>query len=277
MWQKPGVTHLRVAMAAAALAGAPAVARAELEPLTMPGWRTAPAAVVRVDYLGATGEVHGVATTLGYRRPVSPTLELSGEAGVQWAARAGVDGVSLSNVGVGARYRPDGLGGLAVRVAATVPLASGGGGEAALPGVVHGGLRIADGERFAAGLVTGLVAAGLRLDRARAFAQAEAGVLLAARRDADDEAWLQLGLAGGIRAVGPVALVAELTTRAGIVTGPLPAIDAEPPETFRHVLDLGLRAALPRGGAAARLQVPLDGALRARDVFVAGVEYRLEL
>lgn len=123
------------------------------------------------------------------------------------------------------------------------------------------------------------VAAARRVDRAKAFAQVElAAVALIRGGGASDELQLRLGLAGGVRVVRRVSLLGELTTVSGILSGGLDRLAPdEPAEDFRHTLDLGLRADLPRLTLTVRLEVPLDHSLRSRDAYLAGLSASLPL
>jgi len=261
-----GAMSGRVLVVIAILFEAPAHA----DPFVMPPLALEDQASAAVDVVGSNGD-HGVSIMLGYRRRVTSHVAVTAEAGVQGASRGEAGGWSLANITLGGMYL---AGSSAVRVAATVPLASDDG-DAAIP-AEQSAYRVADGERFAARQGAVLLAGARRLDRAKAFAQVELGALALIRADLPDELRLRLGLAGGVRVVRRVALIGELTTVSGILSGGLdPLAAGEPAEDFRHALALGLRVDLPRGVLGLRLEVPLDGALRSRDAYVAGVEYRV--
>jgi len=256
-----------VAVLIAAFATAPRVAQADLTGFVMPSLALEHQVGVSIDYLGAT-DVQGVSVMGDYRRPVSAHVAVTAQAGVQGGARGDAGGWSLANVTLGGLYVSGPSG---VRVAATVPLASDEG-DAAIPPDVHGTLRVPDGERFAAGTGALLVAASRRIDRPKTFAQVELGVLALVRADRPDELQLHLGLAGGVRVVDRVALIGELTTVSGILSGGLDRLDPDDPaENFRHALDLGLQVELPHVTLSVRLEVPLDHTLRSRDAYVAGL------
>jgi hypothetical protein len=219
---------------------------------------------------GRDPSVDGVIGQAGYRRAIGARGWVEGAIGVEAATVGGSGGLSLLDATIGAGLRVGDRA--AVRARVGLPSAADGGSAGAAAGALAD-LRV-DDRAVSRPETTSL---GVYLDwrddafDGKTFVQIDAGF----------EAWvgpgpdipaLRLGAAGGVRAAPRTWLIAELTTIAFI-------LDRDPPPPggdFIHALDLGVSIDVPRGAIAARLEVPLDDALRARDDFAVGLAWRYQ-